>query len=793
MSRPLWAYLGPLCFIASLQAQPPLPSETSLCQPYSKTLWNPSAIQRVADVGKLWGALKYFHPQLMKGTLQADQLLLTTLDPLVENPSKANFVRTIQSMLRVVGDTTTHLETARPIEPPKTASFSQPRRPLPANVGYLALPQEGFRDRFGLDSFQRAASRGPAFLVIDLRNQAENEGLGLLQYTAFVQPLVAGLISHTLTLPTTRSAYYHAYLRQDFTDELDVIPARDRAGDPNYWYQERFGLKNTSQGAYVLAGKPHLRTKRLCFLVNRFDNANTLKALLALRNQNRCQLIFDGPMPDYLLGDYYTVELADGLRVKLKIGERIYEDGTLGTGPDWVVTGPQVTTDDLLALAVQLRKASPVRPKKPVENTAYIRLPQPTYADTLYPPQKLRLLALFNFWNVIHYFCPNKPLLKGPWDQALLYFVPRFLFARDYKSYYWLLRELIAQLNDGHGEVLHRSSILPPAGITDYFAPFCVKYVEGKTIVVKVLDNGGSLGQPTPLRVGDQLLSMDGIPVDSLMQRWHQYAASSNEFSYRQFLHKVPLLSRSGDQPFWVEVRHADGHQQVLRLAPVGKDVYWPGMLAVYYAPPPKPYWRMLNDSTGYVRLNSIYSTQVDSVWQALKSCQYVVLDARGYPRDETIVQAIATPFMSRTDTVCINAFPEVTHPLLSRNAVTLEVETVSPGVRSVAVPTAKTFVLLCSQNASQAETNIMAWQRLLHPVTIGRPTIGANGVSNTILMAGGYSLRYSGYAVYYPDGTPNQGLGVKLDIPVTSSIDGEVAGADEVLQRALRFIEQAR
>ncbi|GAB4020284.1 hypothetical protein [Spirosoma koreense] len=67
----------------------------------------------------------------------------------------------------------------------------------------------------------------------------------------------------------------------------------------------------------------------------------------------------------------------------------------------------------------------------------------------------------------------------------------------------------------------------------------------------------------------------------------------------------------------------------------------------------------------------------------------------------------------------------------------------------------------------------------------------GANGVSNTILMAGGYESRYSGFAVYYPDGTPNQRLGVKIDVSVSLTIQGVLSGQDEVLQRALLFIEQ--
>ncbi|WP_461074117.1 S41 family peptidase [Spirosoma horti] len=783
------SFVGCLLFLVT-QAQPPIPAETSLFTPYNPAVWNAPATQRVADIGKLWGTLKYFHPQLMKGTLQADELLLKTLDPLLDNPSKANFVRTIQGMLRLIGDTTTQIESAPAFSQPARSGPFKFTQPLPGPMGYITLPQERFTAPYALDSFLTSARLNQPYWIVDLRNQAENERLGLQQYTAFVQPLVAGLIDRTLILPTLRTAYYHAYLRQDFSDDLDVIPARDRGGDPNYWYQERFGLKNTSQGAYLLKGKSRFSGKRFCFIVNQYNNANTLKALMALRNRNGCYLIFEGPMPDYLKGDYYTLPLADQVRVKIKVGEQIYEDGTLGTPPDRVLGAANpLTTDELVQHCRALFQKPPRRNPTPIANTVYIRLPQPTYPDTLYPNRKLRLTALFNFWNVIHYFSPNKPLIKGNWDTILTYFVPRFLFASDYKSYYWLLRELSARLNDGHAEVLYQHGVLPPPGINEFYAPFCIKYLEGKTILVQLIAD--STHRAANLQVGDQLVAIDGISIDTLYQRWHQYAASSNEFSYRQLLHKVPLLSRSGKAPFAVEVRHADGHQQVLQLAPVSKQVYWDAMLSVYYAPIPKPYWRSLNDSTGYIRVNSINSPQADSVWQDLKDRKYIVLDARGYPRDEAIVASIASPFMSQMDTVCINAFPEISHPLLTRNALTLEAETVSPLGSVVTVNQDKRFVLLCGQNASQAETNIIAWQKVLHPTTIGLPTVGANGVSNTILMAGGYESHYSGFAVYYPDGTPNQRLGVKIDVPVSLTIQGVLSGQDEVLQRALLFIKQ--
>jgi hypothetical protein len=48
-----------------------------------------------------------------------------------------------------------------------------------------------------------------------------------------------------------------------------------------------------------------------------------------------------------------------------------------------------------------------------------------------------------------------------------------------------------------------------------------------------------------------------------------------------------------------------------------------------------------------------------------------------------------------------------------------------------------------------------------------------------------------SGFAVFYKDSTPNQELGVKIDIPVVNTIRGILEKKDEIPERAIRYIEE--
>ena len=46
-----------------------------------------------------------------------------------------------------------------------------------------------------------------------------------------------------------------------------------------------------------------------------------------------------------------------------------------------------------------------------------------------------------------------------------------------------------------------------------------------------------------------------------------------------------------------------------------------------------------------------------------------------------------------------------------------------------------------------------------------------------------------SGIGVFYPDGTPTQRIGVKIDYPLHPTIKGINEGKDELLEKAMELI----
>jgi hypothetical protein len=72
------------------------------------------------------------------------------------------------------------------------------------------------------------------------------------------------------------------------------------------------------------------------------------------------------------------------------------------------------------------------------------------YEDMDDPAEDYRLLALFRFWNIIHYFFPYRNLMDEDWDSVLETFIPKIIATRAAEDYNLAMAELSGFLNDGH-------------------------------------------------------------------------------------------------------------------------------------------------------------------------------------------------------------------------------------------------------------------------------------------------------------------------------------------------------
>ena len=101
-----------------------------------------------------------------------------------------------------------------------------------------------------------------------------------------------------------------------------------------------------------------------------------------------------------------------------------------------------------------------------------------------------------------------------------------------------------------------------------------------------------------------------------------------------------------------------------------------------------------------------------------------------------------------------------------------------------------KVIIFVDERSQSQGEYSAMALQTIPSSITIGSQTAGADGAVSPIPMGGQLAISYSGYGIFYPDKTPTQRRGVKIDIQVKKTIESVSKDQDVILNAALKYLK---
>ena len=98
--------------------------------------------------------------------------------------------------------------------------------------------------------------------------------------------------------------------------------------------------------------------------------------------------------------------------------------------------------------------------------------------------------------------------------------------------------------------------------------------------------------------------------------------------------------------------------------------------------------------------------------------------------------------------------------------------------------------MLIDESAISQAEHTGLFLKAANNTTFVGSETAGANGTAFAYPIPGRIWLGYTGHQTCYPDGRQLQRIGLKPDIYIRPTIKGIQAGKDEVLERAVRYLQ---
>jgi len=102
-----------------------------------------------------------------------------------------------------------------------------------------------------------------------------------------------------------------------------------------------------------------------------------------------------------------------------------------------------------------------------------------------------------------------------------------------------------------------------------------------------------------------------------------------------------------------------------------------------------------------------------------------------------------------------------------------------------------KTAMLIDERAMSQSEHSGLFYEAANGTEFVGSPTAGANGDVTAFTVPGGIRITFSGHDVRHADGRQLQRVGLKPDVEVRPTIAGIRSGRDEVLERAIEYVNE--
>lgn len=394
------------------------------------------------------------------------------------------------------------------------------------------------------------------------------------------------------------------------------------------------------------------------------------------------------------------------------------------------------------------------------------------YYDLSNPDYGYRLLTVFRFWNMVEYFFPSKYLTDKAWNDVLPEYIRRM--AHPTGSYLRETRRMIAELDDNHAQ--YGGGIFELFG--RYRVPLNTGFVEGRLIVVTPDTVPVKSERKAPFQVGDEIVAVEDKPVEYYMAQTREFISCSNGNDVLAAT-ADQILRTKKNRPLSIRYRR-DG---VTRDTLAQVEAISGNFDYVYLFKHKKPA-EIINDSIGYI-YPAKYKYPSLQIINLLAKTKGLVIDLRCYPTGEfaafmgkyIVPDNIEAPFCEL-------------YPIIDLPGIFYK-EPYAWGTSQGDKYAHPIVVLVNSKTQSYAETCVQWMQSNPNVIVIGSQSAGANGNISKFTLPRGVLGAFSGLGWYYPDGWVVNRQGVKIDHEIRPTLEGIRDGRDEMLEAALRLIEE--
>ena len=395
------------------------------------------------------------------------------------------------------------------------------------------------------------------------------------------------------------------------------------------------------------------------------------------------------------------------------------------------------------------------------------------YSDLHFKDKNARIITMFMYWNLIEYFYPYKYLMDQKWNSTLEKLLPEFIEAKDVISFSIAMQKLTVKLNDSH-------VVFYTGAIKHALLPFKCKLIDEKLIITEIL--GDEQAKYEDLKIGDVITKVNDKTIHELIVENRELIGGSNEAYYLKNLASLIL-----DVPSYniklTFLREGVTNTRIINTYDI-LDAHSNDKREKKISQNEK--FKILENNIGYVNMGTLRVKNVTDMIETLKITKAIIFDMRNYPNET--YEAISK-FLNAKE----KEFVKYTHPDTGYPGRFVWTKPAKCGTENKDNYKGKVIVLLNENSISQSEWTAMCFQTAGNTTIIGSQTAGSDGNVAEIDFFKAFYTCYTGIGVYYPDGRETQRIGIIPDIEVKPTIEGIKQGKDEVLERAIKFIETGK
>jgi C-terminal processing protease CtpA/Prc len=186
-----------------------------------------------------------------------------------------------------------------------------------------------------------------------------------------------------------------------------------------------------------------------------------------------------------------------------------------------------------------------------------------------------------------------------------------------------------------------------------------------------------------------------------------------------------------------------------------------------------------------YINNGTIKRKYLPELWEQYKDTKGLIIDIRNYP-SEFVIYLLGSYLVHKK-----SPFVKFSKGSLKQPGMFTFYKTYNVPNNGNKNYQGKVVILVNESTQSSAEFHAMAYQKAPNAIVMGSTTAGADGNVSSITLPGGISTMISGIGVYYPDGRETQRVGIVPDIEMKPTIEGIKNGRDEVLEKAIEYINK--